>query len=183
VRSTRRPRISRPSRTTTDPVQALALCRLTRTLADTTEPCDAVAPDFPEAGPTPLLTGGDTIALLPPDPASLEPNRNTRKVVFKLTPDPLDTVHRSPLHVITDTSGVTGGGVLYRPYVGQGGHQQFVRRFSSETCTDLVSIVVPRGGRHARSILLRARWEPDQNPDEIDRGGGDKLKLTCLAPE
>src|SRR5262245_19278718 len=174
---------SRPSRTTTDPAQSLDLCRLTRALAGSGEPCDPVVPDFPEGGPTPLLTGGDTIELLPPDQTSLEPNRNPRKVVFRLTPDPVDTLHRSPLHVITDTAGVTEGGVPYRPYLGQGGHHQFVRRFARAACTDLVRMAVTRGERRARSILLPARWEPDQNPDEIDRGGGDKLKLTCLAPD
>lgn len=174
---------TRPSRLTPDPAQRLALCRLTRALAGMAAPCDSSAPDFPDGGPGPVLPPGELLEALPPDVTSTEPNRNPRKTVFRMTPDPLDAVYRSPLHEITDTNGVTEGGVPFRPFAGQGGHQQFVRRFSSAACSDLVSVVVPRGTRRSASLMLRGRWEPDQNPGEIDRGGGDKLKLVCVGPE
>ena len=172
---------SKPAVNTTDATQRLALCRLTRAIAGGDEPCDPVEPDFVVEGPTPLLTPGDAVEAMPQDPASPDPNRNTKKQVFRFVPDPLNTEFRSALHRITEANGVTEGGIPYRPYSGQGAHQQFVRRFSEETCSDLVPIVVPRGNG-TRSITLRARWEPDQNFGEIDRGGGDKLKLICAAP-
>ena len=50
-----------------------------------------------------------------------------------------------------------------------------------QEANDLVPIVVDRGGRNLKAITLSARWEPDQNPGEIDRGGGDKLRLVCSA--